>query len=160
MSRLLSIAALLLLFALLTPFSALAERAMLISLKGATVAGAPQRISVEQLEEMPLVEKTIFDPYLKKIVHYRGVPLKEFVSRFARPETKTVRITAIDEYVVTFSNHDLETGAYLLATRMEGALMSRGMSGPVKVVMQTDDPENLYVDKWIWMINRIEFLTD
>ena len=142
------------------PFSAGAERPLSITLAGATVADAPRSISVARLEEMPRVEKLIFDPYLKKAIHYSGVPLKEFVARFARPETNRVRISAIDEYVVSFTREDLQAGAYLLATRMDGALMTRGMGGPVKIVLQTEDPDNSFVQKWIWMINRIEFLTD
>ena len=148
------------LLALTFPLSAVAERPMLIRLIGTTVANAPSPISVSQLEKMPQVEKVIFDPYLKKTIRYRGVPLKELVARFARPETNTIRISAIDEYAVTFSREDLKSGAYLLATRKDGELMTRAMSGPVKIVLQTEDPDNLFVQKWIWMINRIEFLTD
>ena len=147
---------------LLSPFcfAASAERPLLISLQGTLAADAPTHLSIAQLDEMPQIKKVIFDPFLDKTTHYRGVPLKEFVARFARPETKTIKVGAIDENAVTFFRQELETGGYLLATRMDGVLMTRAMGGPAKIVLQTEDPENHFVRKWICMINRIEFLAD
>lgn len=142
------------------PTLALAERKMTIRLLGAVAEGAPKRLTVDQIEEMPQMESLIYDPYLKKDIQYNGVCLTRFVETFASPKTTTVKISAIDEYVVSFDKKDLESEFYLLATRMDGKLMSRATSGPVKIVLKENDSDNLYVQKWIWMINRIEFLTD
>lgn len=160
MAGLLRLIVLCLLMGQLLPFSAFAERAMTIRLVGATREAAPKRLTVAQLEKMPLVESEIFDPYLKKQVRYQGVCLTEFIKKFATSDTKNVRISAIDEYVIFFANDVAETDDFMLATRMDGELMSRAMSGPVKIVMKENDPDNHYVEKWIWMINRIEFLTN
>jgi hypothetical protein len=159
--RLVALISALILITVATPIRAFsAERPLRIRLLGATLPEVPKYVTVEDLEQLPGVQASIYDPYMKRTVLYSGVLLKDLVDRYASPRTARIRIRAIDEYKVEFSPDDWNNDHFILATRMAGKHIGIKESGPAKIVMQTKDPQNRYVPKWIWMINRIEFLTE
>lgn len=133
------------------------ERSLRIHLGGATLAGTPEYLTVDELERLPQRESRIYDPYMKEEILYRGVPLDELIARYASPETARVQIRAIDDYMAEFLRPEWKEDIFLLALRMNGERMGRAQSGPAKIVLQKKDPWNQHVQKWIWMIDRIDF---
>ncbi|BCR06379.1 hypothetical protein DESUT3_34480 [Desulfuromonas versatilis] len=139
------------------------SRPLKIKLRGALKADAPRTVTVADLDRLPQTEFDTFDPHQDRQVHYRGVLLRELAAAYGRPGAAGMELHAIDEYHVEFSRSEWETTDFLLATRMDGKTMNIRESGPAKVVLEYqakgDNVPN-YAPKWIWLVNRIEFLAE
>ncbi len=137
------------------------ERQPWIRLLGKVNQEAPGSVRIAELDLLTQTEFETFDPYLKRTVHYRGVLLRELVSRYAEQGIGRVKLLAIDDYEIEFTPEEWRQKGFLLATRMNGKPMGIRDSGPAKIVMHynpQDDQDRHYTPKWIWMVNRIEFL--
>lgn len=135
-----------------------------IVLSGNLLKAAPKTVSVEDLENLPQTEFAVVDPYLKKRVVYKGVLLKDLVAAYAKPDTTKIRLRAIDEYRAEFIREEWVRFDIMLATRMNGKHMGIRENGPARIVLPYDTAKDidktLYKPKWIWQVNRIEFLEE
>lgn len=140
------------------------ERLPEIKLGGNLLQTAPKAVTVDDLENLPPTEYAVLDPYLKKRVVYRGVLLKNLVAKYARPGTKRIRLRAIDEYKAEFIKEEWVRFDIMLATRMNGNRMGIRENGPARIVLPYDTAKGinktLYKPRWIWQVNRIEFLEE
>ncbi len=139
------------------------SRPLKIRLRGATLATAPTAVTVADLDRLPQTELTTFDPYLQRQIRYRGVLLRDLAASFGSPGVQRIMLKAIDAYQVEFVRNEWETSDFLLATRLDGDLMGLQQSGPAKIVRRYDpaaSKERNFAPKWIWLVNRIEFLTE
>lgn len=138
------------------------EREQRIKLQGSLLKNAPAFITVSDLEKLLTTEYEVHDPYLGSPVVYQGVLLREFVKAYGQPETVFLKIRAIDDYKAEFSKDEWHQWDIMLATRMAGKQMGLREKGPVKIVMPYDTAkemnQTLFNPKWIWQINRIEFI--
>ena len=98
-------------------------------------------------------------PWTKGLVKFSG-PLLRSVLDAAGAHGKTIKITALNDYAadVPFADAaDLDT---MLATRMDGALMSVRDKGPLFLVYPFDQDASLLNEKYfsrsVWQIRDIE----
>ena len=98
-------------------------------------------------------------PWTKGLVKFSG-PLLRSVLDAAGAHGKTIKITALNDYAadVPFADAtDLDT---MLATRMDGALMSVRDKGPLFLVYPFDQDQALLNEKYfsrsVWQIRDIE----
>lgn len=139
------------------------ERVLKIKIRGSVVAGTPSTVTVEELEKLPLTVLSTFDPFGKKQLNFKGVLLEDLATSYGTRNVTKIRLSAIDGYQVVFSPEEWQTKKLLLATRIEDKKIDRRQSGPARVVLPFDEgnaseAERLYTTKWIWMVNKIEFL--
>ena len=135
-----------------------------IDLAGNLLETAPETVTVEDLENLPQTEYAVVDPYFKKRVVYKGVLLKDLVAAYTKPDTQKIRLRAIDEYRAEFVKGEWIRFDIMLATRMNGKHMGIRENGPARIVLPYDTAKGidktLYKPKWIWQVNRIEFLEE
>lgn len=137
------------------------ERVAAVSLRGDISKATPAKVTVADLERLPLVTYTTFNPYQMQRITYTGILLRDLVRIYAEPSCNSVTLTARDDYQVTFQETEWQRWDILLATRADGKKMSLSESGPVKIVMPYDTAEDIdhdiYTPKWIWLVASIEF---
>lgn len=138
------------------------KREQRIKLQGSVLKNTPPFITVSDLEKMSITEYEVHDPYLGSPVVYQGVLLREFVKAYGQKDTELLKIRAIDDYKAEFGKDEWRQWDIMLATRMAGKQMGLREKGPVKIVMPYDTAkgmnQTLFNPKWIWQINRIEFV--
>lgn len=138
------------------------KRALKIRLMGEAKSTAPGFVTVADLEKLTITEYSVVDPYKKKPVIYRGVLLRDIVGEYSKRGVNKVRLKAIDDYMVEFVRSEWMRWDIMLATRSDGKHMTIKESGPARIVMPFDTARDIdkvvYTPKWIWLVNRIEFI--
>ncbi|MBF0276743.1 MAG: molybdopterin-dependent oxidoreductase [SAR324 cluster bacterium] len=140
------------------------ERVRKIKLVGNHLFETSKSITVNDLEKLPMTEYSVVDPYSKEETGYKGVLLREFVSRFGTQEVVKITVRAIDEYVIHFNREEWTRWDILLATQKNGTHMDVQNGGPVRIVFPYHKSKDIdqvkYHPKWIWQIKQIEFFTN
>ncbi len=122
-------------------------------------AEAPISLTLEDLDAMPQVSFTTSTIWTDGVVEFSGVPLKALLESVAADST-TVEMVALNDYKVAMPLAQLEDSAPIVATRMNGAVMSVRDKGPFWVVFPYDEDakyqtETIYSYS-IWQLNRLE----
>jgi hypothetical protein len=91
---------------------------------------------------------------------FSGVPLRAVVDA-AGARGETVMVTAMDEYAVTMSRHELEKHGALLATALNREPLTEESFGPLWRVFSYDEiadgaERTAYTDRSGWSVVRIE----
>ncbi|WP_415922270.1 molybdopterin-dependent oxidoreductase [Tateyamaria sp. SN6-1] len=135
-----------------------ADTTMSLKISG-TGANAPVVLTLEDLDAMPQVSFSTSTIWTDGDVTFSGVPLKALLQDAAETGT-TVEMVALNDYKVAMPLSELEDGAPIVATRMDGAVMSVRDKGPFWVVFPYDadakyQTETIYSYS-IWQLNRLE----
>lgn len=145
------------------PSSAIADHQGLkkVYLSGTLQSGTSNQIKIRDIESFGLTTHHVYNPYEKKSSDYTGVWMSDFVAHLGLETTKTLVITAIDDYQIQFSRDDWETTPILLVTQVNGHYIGYAEKGPMRIVFPTLKTEMLgysnNLPKWIWMIKSFEF---
>lgn len=138
------------------------DRVWTIRVAGELRDAAPRSITIEDLEKLPLTEYSVFDPFKKKRFSFTGILLREIVREYGASGVDKIQLKAIDEYVVDFIQDDWTRWDIMLATRQDGKHIEIKQSGPARIVMPYDTAKDIdhdvYSPKWIWLVNKIEFI--
>ncbi len=115
-------------------------------------------LSLEALDTLEQVTFSTTTIWTDGDVQFSGVPLKALLADL-EVDGKSLEMVALNDYAVTMPVADLEDGAPILATRMDGETMSVRDKGPYWVVFPYDsDPkyntETNYA-RSIWQLNRL-----
>lgn len=90
---------------------------------------------------------------------FTGVPLDQFVKALGLTGT-TLKMTAINDYMVEVPMADAIAGGPILAYEMDGKPMSVRDKGPVWLIYpfdsNTEYQSEVYYSRSIWQLNRIE----
>ncbi|MEP1932492.1 MAG: oxidoreductase [Paracoccaceae bacterium] len=151
-------------FMLLLTFSvtpAFAQDGMKLQVAKNSSNSEPIELSIEALdllEQKKFSTKTI---WTDGITTFSGVPLKVLLNHFDA-NGETVEMVALNDYAVTMPFADLEDDAPIVATRMNGELMSVRDKGPFWVVYPYDldaryQNETVY-SRSIWQLNRLKVM--
>lgn len=121
----------------------------------------PIELSIEALDLLEQVEFKTTTIWTDGEVTFSGVPLKVLLNHF-EANGETVEMTALNDYAVTMPFADLEDNAPIVATRMNGELMSVRDKGPYWVVYPYDrdakyQNETVY-SRSIWQLNRLKVM--
>ena len=92
---------------------------------------------------------------------FSGVPLKALLAHLGA-QGRSVEMVALNDYAVTMPIAELEDGAPIVATRMNGETMSVRDKGPYWVVFPYDSnpkysTETTY-SRSIWQLNRLKVI--
>lgn len=120
---------------------------------------APLVLSLKELDAMPQVSFTTSTIWTDGDVVFSGVPLKTLLEDVAGDGT-AVEMIALNDYKVAMPLSELEEGAPLVATRMNGEVMSVRDKGPFWVVFPYDADAKYQTETTysysIWQLNRLE----
>jgi len=113
---------------------------------------------MQTLEQLGLIEYEVDDPFLKRVVAYRG-PLLRDVLAVAGVSTnaKELFATALNDYQTTIP---LEVNKWpvIIATFRDGKLMSIEEDGPLEIVFPSKhfdiDPMK-YNQMWVWQLREL-----
>lgn len=151
-------AILLLAMALLGGGGAVAET---IRLAGKTASGEPLDVTLDEIDQVGVIEENVYNPYEKSRVRYSGVLLDRFIAKYGDPSVTEVKFTAIDDYRIIFEKAEWKKYRILLVTKLQGERFGLEKKGPARIVFPDFDPEQedfmLNIPKWLWMIQEIDF---
>ena len=81
------------------------------------------------------------------------------IKTFGSDDAKSVTISAIDSYQITFTSEDWNRYQILVATRVNNRYQSVRQKGPMRLIYADYDPSKieheLSLPKWMWMIKKI-----
>lgn len=120
--------------------------------------GDTAQFDLEMLESLAGREASVNTPWMKERTTFAG-PFLRSVLKAAGATGEIMKISAINEYSVEvpFEDADMDT---ILATRMNGKLMSVRDKGPMFLIYPFDLNRDLYNEKFfnrsVWQIDEIE----
>lgn len=133
------------------PVPAPADVALTITGGTAKDTGGTLALSIAQLESMRTVEATVYEPFLKRNVTFRGVPLQDLLDLAGVPDGfSKIDSVAYNEYAVTLPATILRHQGVVLATRADGKLIPLDKGGPSRIVFTDDHPDTKNESLWIW----------
>lgn len=129
----------------------------LFTLTGQVRSGRPVVVDRPLLAGLAQVELRTYEPWLRKDLTFRGVWLADLLAAAGAGPGAAVRVTALDDYVVTLSTADLREGGVLLATTDgAGAALPVEAGGPTRIVFRAGARAGSNADQWIWSLRTIE----
>ncbi len=141
----------------LLPATAQSEMALQVSTSGSK--SDPVQFSLEDLDNMEQVTIETTTIWTDGDVTFSGVPLSVVLAS-VEAEGTSVEMVALNDYKVVMPLDQVEDNAPIIATRMNGKVMSVRDKGPYWVVFPYDaDPkyqtETIYAFS-IWQLNRLK----
>ena len=138
---------------------ALGQDVMPLQVTTADTDAAAIELSLETLDSLDQISFTTTTIWTDGDVQFSGVSLKVLLA-YLDVDGQSLEMVALNDYAVSIPLADLEEGAPILATRMNGETMSVRDKGPYWVVFPYDsDPkystETNYA-RSIWQLNRLK----
>lgn len=116
-------------------------------------------LDMELLANLGSIEVQTSTIWSEGVHSYTGVPLKTLIDKLGVSGT-SIKLTAINDYMVEVPVTDAIDGGPILAYLMDGQPMSVRDKGPVWLIYPFDsNPEyrsEVYYSRSIWQLNRIE----
>ncbi|MEP3114832.1 hypothetical protein [Nisaea sp.] len=132
-----------------------------IRMTGKTASGAEQDVTLDEIDLIGFVAERVYNPYEKRRVRYSGVLLDQLVAKYGDPSVKSVKLTAIDGYRITFEQAEWQEFRILLVTKLRGKRFDLEQKGPARIVFPDFTPDEevhrAKLPKWLWMIQEIRF---
>jgi hypothetical protein len=116
-------------------------------------------LDLSTIEDMGLVRYTVHDPWLDDDLEFTGVLVTDLLRvAGAAPDATSLRITALDDYMVEIPIADAVRWPIMLATQTDGAPMAIEDKGPTRIVYPANPEIDTLKTKdlWIWQITTIE----
>lgn len=114
-------------------------------------------LDLATLEDMPTVEATIYEPFLKTDVTFSGVMMEDFLEVVgADPDAGGVHMIALDDFVAELPIADLTSGTVMLATRQDGKPLKLRAGGPSRIVFLNQEGLGSNTDMWIWSVEHMK----
>lgn len=121
--------------------------------------GQSAQFDLEMLDKLAGRQGTMETPWTKGEVQFTG-PLLRSVLEAAGAKGNTLTIKALNDYAAKIPMEDATTLDTILATRMDGQLMSVRDKGPLFLIYPFDLDSGLYNEKYfarsVWQIKEIE----
>jgi hypothetical protein len=110
------------------------------------------------LEQLGVRQVPLYEPWTKQNLDFRGVWLADLLAiAGVQADASTLRIVALDDYVVNLSLADIRAGGIMLATRAgDGSLIPVDDGGPTRIVFTGGVKAGANPDQWIWSIKTID----
>ena len=112
-------------------------------------------LSLNDLRNLPQVQVTVFEPFVKSEISFKGVAMNELFRLVDIESDDNVLTVALNDY--TYSNFAREfvgTEAFLAYEQEGGAiLMSRG--GPIRIIVPNDKSLTESLEVWNWSLAEI-----
>jgi hypothetical protein len=130
----------------------------LTGLVSAKNSGSSVVLDQAAIDQLGLVQVTVYEPWIKQRTGFRGVWLNDLLAvAGAADSATTIRMTALDDYRVELKIADVRGGGILLATKAgDGSAMPVSDGGPTRIVYLDGLPAGANADQWIWSLKTIE----
>ena len=112
------------------------------------------RLDMAGLDAMSSKSADIYEPFVKKTVHFEGVPLGELLSR-AGITSGSIHIHALDDYTFDGKVADFVADGALLATKANGRAIPVAEGGPIRIVFDTTNSLAKNTDAWVWSVDSM-----
>jgi hypothetical protein len=98
------------------------------------------------------------DPFQKKTLALKGVWMADLlVAAEVTDDARSVRMTALDDYVIDFTMDEVRAGGMFLAVADQHSKpLTLENGGPTRVVFVDGTAAGANSDKWIWSLATIE----
>lgn len=128
-----------------------------VLLSGNLIDSAPKHISAKMLHDTFTTKKVhMYNPWEKSSADYEGVLLEDFISFYAQPSVKNLKLEAIDSYQTDISRELWTSERILLVTKVNGKYLSIRDKGPLRIVfIDYNESKINTLELWMWMINKI-----
>jgi hypothetical protein len=140
------------------------EGAVVLTVTGAIANGQSEGTAAFDLKALEALEGrsgTMETPWTPGKVTFSG-PLLRAVLAAVGAHGKTIRLVALNDYAADIPVEDATEFATILATRMDGKLMSVRDKGPVFLIYPFDQNPALYNEKYfsrsVWQIKELKVL--
>lgn len=124
-----------------------------------TNAPSAANFDLEMLKAMEPVSITTSTIWTNGVHRFTGVSLKQLVDQLGMTG-ETLKMTAINDYMVEVPVSDAVEGGPILAYEMDGQVMSVRDKGPLWLIYPFDTEPHykseVYYSRSIWQLNRIE----
>ncbi len=123
-------------------------------------AGQDLKLDLATLDEMPTVDTTVFEPFLKRDVLFEGVLLSDLMGYAGVDGNATMTVTALDDYEVVFPLDQMDEASVLVATRADGAAIDVLDGGPTRFIfLDGSSAQGANTDNWVWSLAYVSFTT-
>ncbi|MCF2904667.1 oxidoreductase [Octadecabacter sp. CECT 8868] len=148
-------------FATLFASSAASQDGMALQVVPSATSSDIIEFSRETLDAFDQVEFTTTTIWTDGDTHFSGVSLKALLESIDA-NGSTIEMVALNDYAVTMPISDLEDGAPIIATRMDGNIMSVRDKGPFWVVFPYDSDTKYSTEvtyaRSIWQLTRLNII--
>jgi hypothetical protein len=130
-----------------------------LTIAGGTAANGTSGLELdrETIEQLGLVEATIYEPFVAEDVTFRGVPLQSVISLAGPSDSaSTMHSVALNDYAVDIPTTVLDHEGVLLATSANGEPIPVDEGGPIRVVFTDSHPDHTDEAYWIWSVSTID----
>jgi len=134
-----------------------------IYFKGLLLPSTKPVIKVDELLNFKTTKISIFDPYTyNQKIDFTGVTVADLFKFFARPNADTLKVTAINNYIVTIDKKEASSEKMLLAFMENKKYIPVDRMGPARIVKDGKGKitkmeiakEGI---KWVWQVRTLEF---
>jgi hypothetical protein len=125
---------------------------------GAGGGGPAVSLDRAAIDSLNRIELTVYDPFQKQQVGYKGVWLADVLRAVGVAESATnLHMTALDDYVVDIPMSDVRAGGIFLAVQnLDGSPIPVSGGGPTRIVFRDGTPSGNNSEQWIWSLATIE----
>ena len=110
------------------------------------------------LENIGMVEITTMTPWYDDEITFSGVPISRFME-FIDADGEQITALALNDYSVNIPIPDAEQMGAILATRIDGEILSVRDRGPIFIIYPFDSRPDLqsqtYYARSAWQVNRL-----
>lgn len=136
---------------------ALCADEVILTVKGANKV--EQNYTLAQLDAMPQAEISTTTPWTSGKDTYKGVALKTLLQN-AKVSGDAVKVRALNDYWAKLPVAEAEKYQALLATHVNGTVLSRRNKGPLWVIFPLSERPELNKEKYhsymVWQVRSIE----
>ncbi|MEH6725862.1 MAG: hypothetical protein V7703_06845 [Hyphomicrobiales bacterium] len=138
----------------LSPIEHLEATLVVVGKDGTQTAYTPA-----ELEAFPTYSLTTTTPWREETAKFEGVLLTDILASSGLDKIDTVTVMAENDYKTVFERELWENVDFLVATRVNGAAISRRARGPFLFVIDMDTLTHSEIadeSSLVWMASRIE----
>lgn len=99
--------------------------------------GVAHTYSPAQLETFPTYSLTTTTPWRDEAAEFEGILLSDLLAAHDIQDVATIEVVAENDFISVFDAEVWQTGAFLIATRVNGDAHSRRLRGPIQFVVDS-----------------------
>jgi len=117
-------------------------------------AGTPHVYTAEELENFPTYALETVTPWRDDPAVFEGILLVDLITRHGLASADAISVVAENDFVAEISSAAWESGAFLIATRVDHQPHSRRLRGPLQFIVPREtylENDDITGDHLIWM---------
>jgi len=112
-------------------------------------------LSLNDLRELSQTEASVFEPFVKSEILFKGVPMKELFRLVNIEDDDTVLTVALNDYIYSnFAREFIGTEAFI-AYEQDGGEIAMSRGGPIRIIVPNNMPLTESLEVWNWSLAEI-----